>query len=255
MRPAKTGWRVFHWSGENSESARREAAERLLTQLVRMNEDCESDDGEFHIIAHSHAGNIVWETLRLAGHRSIELLKLGRWITVGTPYLRFRWDAAAFFRLLVLLVLLGLSLIPWWLPGVGRLSPWQWSGLAGTPWDWFWDYWSRFDAVSTHPAGANLALAVVLSTALVMLLCLVAKAGWETYCYWNSHQVIPGDRRGIEFSDTVWGWTSILAVAIVAGRLGLFVGPQSEGPLGLYFAPPGLSPPHGAVRPVSPQQA
>ena len=213
----KRDTRVFHWSGENSESARREASERLLIHLHQVNQECESDESEFHVIAHSHAGNVVLDALTLASRDSTKLKRLGRWITVGTPYLRFRWDVSVFLATLLLLVLLSLSLfLP--LPGVGpSLFPWQWLGLTGKPWDWFSDYWSRFDAVSAYSAGVNFTLAVMLSSTSIILLCLLGRALWETYCYWNSHMVIPGDRRRIEFSDMVWGWTSFFTVLVIAG--------------------------------------
>src|SRR5687768_12788445 len=55
------GGLVFHWSGANSEASRRDAAEELMAVL----DDLERRQVRYHIIAHSHGGNVVWRAIYL----------------------------------------------------------------------------------------------------------------------------------------------------------------------------------------------
>lgn len=43
-------WKVFHWSGLNSEKHRRAAAEELSKQILRL----EREKIDYHLIARSH---------------------------------------------------------------------------------------------------------------------------------------------------------------------------------------------------------
>ncbi len=98
---------TFHWSGENSERAREQAARDLLDFLDTL-------DRPFHIVAHSHGGSLVWRTLKLSQARSIAFLNDGfnkkadpveapeekglrllkSWTTIGTPYIKIEPEGA-----------------------------------------------------------------------------------------------------------------------------------------------------------------
>jgi hypothetical protein len=86
------GRELFAWSGENSDSARRAAAERLLDGLVAL----EREERDYHLVGHSHGGTVIWLTLQLAVTRGVELTRLRSWTTLGTPFpsieaTRFSW--------------------------------------------------------------------------------------------------------------------------------------------------------------------
>jgi hypothetical protein len=89
---------VFHWSGDNSESARRAAGHLLLEHLRRFDAL-----GRFHVIAHSHGGSVLREALGLSVpwrgairgkgiSQSPPLKNLASWTTVGTPFMHFAPD-------------------------------------------------------------------------------------------------------------------------------------------------------------------
>lgn len=52
---------VFHWSGENTVSARIAGARKLADRLVKL----ERMGRSYHLVAHSHGGSLVWEALKL----------------------------------------------------------------------------------------------------------------------------------------------------------------------------------------------
>ena len=74
---------VFAWSGSNSESERRSAAEALSSRLRIIEQDPRIK--RYHLIAHSHGGNVVLQALR-----KFQPQCLGAVIFMGTPYLEFR---------------------------------------------------------------------------------------------------------------------------------------------------------------------
>ena len=76
---------TFSWSGENSEVARRTGARALAEQLERL----EKNPGveRYHLVAHSHGGNVVLRALRLLAKPPA---KLGEVVCLGTPFLQFR---------------------------------------------------------------------------------------------------------------------------------------------------------------------
>lgn len=77
---------TFHWSGQNKESHRRRAAEHLYyNYLLRYEEELTT----YHIIAHSHGGNVVARAFLLAEQRMRRLSRLGSWSTLGTPFFQF----------------------------------------------------------------------------------------------------------------------------------------------------------------------
>ena len=49
----------FHWSGENSQQERLNAA----TRLALIINDLESKQQKYHLVAHSHGGSVVWQML------------------------------------------------------------------------------------------------------------------------------------------------------------------------------------------------
>jgi hypothetical protein len=75
----------FHWNGNNSEPERREAG-RLLARRIM---DLENNAVPYHLIGHSHGGNVIWHALQQELRRS-NLPNLQSWTTVGTPFFRFR---------------------------------------------------------------------------------------------------------------------------------------------------------------------
>jgi hypothetical protein len=76
----------FLWSGENDETARRDAAERLLARLRRAN-----DAGErVHPVGHSHGGSVIALALRFAAADGRKLTSLAGFTTVGTPFLALK---------------------------------------------------------------------------------------------------------------------------------------------------------------------
>jgi hypothetical protein len=89
---------VFHWSGLNSEGARRQAG-RALYQWLRKLDD---EGREVHLVAHSHGGSVIWHALLESLAAKHPLAGLRSWITVGTPFLRFRSDRHAWWMILPL---------------------------------------------------------------------------------------------------------------------------------------------------------
>jgi len=81
--------RPFHWSGLNSELARRRAGSILLEQLQQM----EAGRQRYHLVGHSHGGSVIWHALTQSAAQGRRLAGLKSWSTVGTPYLTVapRW--------------------------------------------------------------------------------------------------------------------------------------------------------------------
>ena len=82
------------WSGANSEAERRKAAESLLKKVLAYEENGET----YLLVGHSHGGSVIHTMLRFAASRAIELPRLKRWITIGTPFIRFELKPAWFLR-------------------------------------------------------------------------------------------------------------------------------------------------------------
>jgi hypothetical protein len=102
---------VFHWSGDNSATARQKAGSELFRQMLTL----EREDAPYHVVAHSHGGGVLLEALmdaveyrgpsvarflgRAAGRSGAvpeeprtrgpedPLPGLLSWTTVGTPFL------------------------------------------------------------------------------------------------------------------------------------------------------------------------
>jgi hypothetical protein len=84
--------RPFHWSGLNSELARRRAGSALLERLQQM----EASGQRYHLVGHSHGGSVIWHALTQSAAQGKRLACLQSWCTVGTPYLTVapRWPNA-----------------------------------------------------------------------------------------------------------------------------------------------------------------
>lgn len=96
----KTG--VFHWSGANSERARRRAGRSLYEWLKKLD-----DDGrEYHLVAHSHGGSIIWHALLEATAVGHPLRHMQTWTTVATPFMNYRPERTIFFALVPFIVAL-----------------------------------------------------------------------------------------------------------------------------------------------------
>jgi hypothetical protein len=96
------------WSGANSEVERRKGAYNLAATLRALQRD--PTVGTFHIVAHSHGGNVARRALRYLKSPNP---KWGKLICLGTPFLRFadrefwrRWAARLQWPMLVVLAAL-----------------------------------------------------------------------------------------------------------------------------------------------------
>ena len=74
----------FSWTGENLESQRRLAADSLRKYLADL--QANSKIQRFHVIAHSHGGNVVTRAIR---DMKVEPSKLGATVFLGTPFFGF----------------------------------------------------------------------------------------------------------------------------------------------------------------------
>lgn len=74
---------VFAWTGANLESDRRKAAAALAARLEALEHDPRVK--AYHLIAHSHGGNVVLHALR-----KFQPVRLRAVIFLGTPYFEFR---------------------------------------------------------------------------------------------------------------------------------------------------------------------
>jgi pimeloyl-ACP methyl ester carboxylesterase len=134
--------KVFAWTGHNLETERRIGGDRLAKEI----RDLESitDIRRYHIVAHSHGGNVVLHALRSLAE---DPKKLGAVIFLGTPVLCFSRLPSWLNRSGLAMLLYGsglvLSIVAAWLGGESlssvRLSegsfPYAWS--EGLPYPWF----------------------------------------------------------------------------------------------------------------------
>lgn len=112
----------FHWTGANSELARRRAGRELLQRLREIDE---SGRG-YHLVGHSHGGSVIWHTLTQSAAQGKQLANLRSWCTVGTPFLTFaprwpdawRWVTAAFVSAIFIVLIYTSSFSE--LPGIVR---------------------------------------------------------------------------------------------------------------------------------------
>ena len=70
------------WDGDNSETSRRAAGQRLLQRMGKL----EAAGEPYVVIGHSHGGSVVAFAMQLAARHGNALPHLRSWITVGTPF-------------------------------------------------------------------------------------------------------------------------------------------------------------------------
>lgn len=85
----------FEWSGDNSEAGRRQAGFDLLARLRAL----EAKNEPYCVVGHSHGGSVIATALLAAAAKKQSLPNLKRWITVGTPFVKFRKERWLFTRL------------------------------------------------------------------------------------------------------------------------------------------------------------
>lgn len=85
----------FEWSGQNSETGRREAGHKLLEHLRTL----EARKEPYCLVGHSHGGSVISTALLESAARKQPLDGLKRWITIGTPFLTLRRERLLFARL------------------------------------------------------------------------------------------------------------------------------------------------------------
>src|SRR5262245_32626842 len=73
------------WDGENSESSRRVGGRKLFGTMS----EAEKKGERYCLIGHSHGGSVISNALLLSTYKRQKLSGLARWITIGTPFLRF----------------------------------------------------------------------------------------------------------------------------------------------------------------------
>lgn len=71
------------WDGHNSETSRRAAATGLLAKTAALEGNAE----RYCLIGHSHGGSVIGHALLQATIANTALPNMGRWITIGTPYI------------------------------------------------------------------------------------------------------------------------------------------------------------------------
>ncbi|MGP0067764.1 MAG: HEAT repeat domain-containing protein [Isosphaeraceae bacterium] len=109
---------LFAWPGLNSESERRKAGRRLLEGLLALEIDNRRrmDAGEpprsYHLIGHSHGGTVIWNTLRFAEARGVDLPNLRSWTSLGTPFPTYQ--PIRYRGLVGLLGLATIAVAGWW---------------------------------------------------------------------------------------------------------------------------------------------
>ena len=85
----------FIWDGKNSEESRSEAGELLFSRCIELEEQGES----YCLIGHSHGGSVISNALKLSSYRNKPFTKMGRWITIGTPFIETRQKVLLFSKL------------------------------------------------------------------------------------------------------------------------------------------------------------
>ena len=92
-------FKPFVWNGDNSETSRRRAGSRLLSELKSL----EDANEKYCVVGHSHGGSVIASALLEASARGTKLEGLKRWITIGTPFVELRRERYLFLRLPLLL--------------------------------------------------------------------------------------------------------------------------------------------------------
>jgi len=106
--------RIWHWSGSNSEFARRIAGQNLADIIAGY----EKEQTPYSLIGHSHGGSVIWHALVEVRNRQIKLQHLHSWATLGTPFLQFEIDRLQWLKVLTALIAMaalvatGIVLVP-----------------------------------------------------------------------------------------------------------------------------------------------
>lgn len=208
---------VFHWSGTNSESARRTAGRRLFEHIDRVISEPANKKRRYHIISHSHGGNVVWEALRLAheqklkgGEKPYELAdRLKSWVTVATPFMHY---AADWPRLTWYLIWFVSFLCVAWITGA-----------------WWSDFWIPTQRVDTSPDLQNtiwnapyLGSCLCFAGVHVISLCLVL---FPLNMLWRLYRWIDSGAGASQFSQseqreqTKYDFFSSLFVTMIVGAI------------------------------------
>src|SRR5450631_1931552 len=134
--------KVFAWTGHNLEAERRIGGDRLAKEIT--DRESITDIYRYHIVAHSHGGNVVLHALRSL---TKDPKKLGAVIFLGTPVLCFSRLPSWLTRSGLAMLLYGtgfvLSIIAAWLGGESlssvRLSEgsFLYAWYEGLPYAWF----------------------------------------------------------------------------------------------------------------------
>ena len=99
--------RLFRWSGENLERARYEAATVLLNDWLRP---LEAEGTSYHLVGHSHGGNVIRQAIVIAGNEQKPLRYLKSWTTVATPFVNLQPTFLATRNSLLVLAFFGFAL-------------------------------------------------------------------------------------------------------------------------------------------------
>lgn len=84
-----------HWSGLNSERARRKAGQALARRTAAL----ERAGERYAVIGHSHGGSVIASSLLASARARRPLPGMSRWISVGTPFIETRKEFFLFSRL------------------------------------------------------------------------------------------------------------------------------------------------------------
>ncbi|WP_255320150.1 esterase/lipase family protein [Paenibacillus elgii] len=71
---------THRWSGDNTDSARKEGAKTLATEILKWRE--ENPDEPIRLVGHSHGGNVAIMVANLLGEKDIKVETL---VTIATP--------------------------------------------------------------------------------------------------------------------------------------------------------------------------
>ncbi len=83
------------WDGLNSERSRQAAAAKLLDRMGEL----EKAGEPYCVVGHSHGGSVISAALLRAAFYKKPMVKLSRWITVGTPFIDAKSASLMLFRL------------------------------------------------------------------------------------------------------------------------------------------------------------